>query len=70
MTRKDLEVLAACLGQAYKAAGSERGPGTRTSGVADVHYRIVNELELMKPRFNRSAFKARVDYWLEEGSGR
>jgi hypothetical protein len=68
---RDIDMMAACLGAAYKAAQLHSdNPDARADAVWDVKQRIVNELQLDDPRFDSDKFIARVQYWYHAHTGR
>lgn len=57
MTRKDYDLIAACIGAAYADSRNDH------KTVEDVGHRLINELSLDNPRFDSLRFKTRVEYW-------
>ena len=57
MTKKDFDLIAACLG----GAQADQKNDTRT--VEDINRRLILELSLENPRFNEAIFRDRVGYW-------
>ena len=57
MTKKDFDLIAACLG------GAQADQKNDVSTVEDVSQRLILELSLENPRFNEAIFRDRVEYW-------
>ena len=69
MTEKDYDLIAACVGAAYKQAQMSDEPEVRASAIWDLKERLVLELRLDNPRFNSDTFISRVQYWYEKHTG-
>ena len=65
MTKKDYDIIAACIG----ATQAEFWSGSVPKRVIDsLTYRLMLELRLENPRFNESIFHERVGYWRKSHS--
>ena len=66
MTKKDYDIIAACIGAAQAASptvGNSYRINGRRDGIDDLSSRLVLELKLDNPRFNEAHFWERVEYW-------
>jgi hypothetical protein len=64
------DMIAACLGHAYKAAQqSPRDSEARADAVWDVKHRLTLELSLARPTFNSDSFVAAIQRHYELASG-
>ena len=66
MTKKDYDLIAACIGVAFRAANN----ADKVQAIRDVESRLVLEMELDNPRFDLDKFNSRVDYWLKQHGGK
>ncbi len=66
MTRKDYELIAACIGAALADVDGPAGE----RALRDVTNRIALEMSLDNPRFKRERFNTRIEYWrVQHGGG-
>ena len=69
MTKKDYDMIAACIGGSYKYGGHKfiaQSSNEWDNALYDVTMRIVNELSLDNPRFDRRKFMDRIQYWTDQ----
>ena len=59
MTKKDLDIIAACIGAAQAANDMSQ----YRRGIDDLSSRLVSDLKLDNPRFNEARFWEHVEYW-------
>jgi hypothetical protein len=72
MTKKDYDLIAACLGGAYarNIVSTTFSPQQiATSAIDDIKRRLMLELELDNPRFDGAKFSAAVDKWTAAHGG-
>lgn len=59
MTKKDYDLIAACIGAAQVKYEQDTGK----EAISDLSDRLVLEMKLDNPSFNESIFWERVEYW-------
>lgn len=63
MTKKDYEIIAACLGASYK---HHLGNEIASKAIDDVKRRLMLELSLENSNFDMIKFTSRIQYWFEQ----
>jgi len=63
MTKKDYELIAACLGAAYAKFNN-----SKMLALDDLASRLELEFELDNPKFNTEKFQGRINYWIDKHS--
>lgn len=62
MTKKDYDLIAACIGASQANLPDEY----MQKGIQDLTSRLELELELDNPKFDINKFRDRIDYWMAQ----